>query len=242
MFQPRFLRSAAIALGIYGAFGLLIGCAMLVVGYATFNQVIMLQQTLESERAAMVRSIRSASGTVHDTAVASSDFRRSIDTAQGAANQASKLANDSAGTFRQMGSTLTAVNVLGIQPLAALGPQFDRSADQLQQLAITLGSTRDALGQNGADIGRVSGDLDLLQTQLDNVDASLSQPGVLSLGSQSLLPFQIAFYGMCLLVVVQSAFSIIAGLALDRALKGPPPVPRASAVSLQSADQLRDIS
>jgi hypothetical protein len=39
---------------------------------------------------------------------------------------------------------------------------------------------------------------------------------VLGLDAQSLLPFQVAFYGMCLLVIVQSAFSIVAGVVLYR--------------------------
>ena len=66
--------------------------------------------------------------------------------------------------------------------------------------------------------------------QLDAVAASLSQPGVLGMDAQSLLPFQIAFYGMCLLVVLQSAFSIVAGIVLyrlQRALGAEPLFPHA---------------
>jgi hypothetical protein len=97
-----------------------------------------------------------------------------------------------------------------------LSPQFDTSADQLQQLAITLGTTRDALNQNNADIGRVSTDLLQLRQQLNAVAQSLDQPGVLGVDSQSLLPFQFAFYGMCLLVILQSAGSIVVGIVLYR--------------------------
>ena len=63
---------------------------------------------------------------------------------------------------------------------------------------------------------QVGGDLNQLQTQLDAVATSLSQPGVLGLDTQSLLPFQVAFYGMCLLVILQSAFSLVAGVTLYR--------------------------
>jgi hypothetical protein len=216
MYETRFLRTAAVALGVYGVFGLIIAAAILFVGYSTFNQVASLQQTLESERLALVQSIRTASGTLRDTAGATSEFERSIANARSAADQSSSLANDSAGTFREMGSSVRTLNVLGVEPLAGLGPQFDRSADQLQQLAITLGSTREALAQNGADVRRVGRDLSQLQREMDGVAASLSQPGVLGLSTQSMLPFQLAFYGLCLLVVVQSAFSIVAGVALYR--------------------------
>ena len=108
------------------------------------------------------------------------------------------------------------INIFGFQPLAGLSPQFVHSADQLQQLAISLGATREALAQNGSDIQRVGADLNLLQGQLDAVAASLSQPGVLGLDTRGMLPFQVAFYGMCLLVLLQSAFSIVAGVVLYR--------------------------
>jgi hypothetical protein len=189
---------------------------MFVVGTTTFGQVQTLQATLENERVALVRSIRTVSGTLHDTAGATADFRRSIDSARGAADQASRLANDSAGSFRDMGTNLGAISIFGFQPLAGVTPQFARSADQLQQLAISLGVTREALAQNGTDVQRVGSDLNLVQAQLDIVAASLSQPGVVGLDTRGMLPFQLAFYGMCLLVILQSGFSIVAGIMLYR--------------------------
>jgi hypothetical protein len=216
MFRYRFLRSAAVALGLYGVLGLLIAAAMLVVGYTTFGQVATLSVTLERERTALVQAILTASTTLKDSSSATGEFRRSIGTARGAADQASHLANDSAGTFRDLSTNMQSLNVFGFQPLAAIAPQFDSSADQLQQLAISLGTTRDALAQNGNDIQRVGDDLSKLERELTAVATSLSQPGVLGLEPRALVPFQIAFYGMCLLVVLQSAFSIVAGIALYR--------------------------
>ena len=216
MLSYRFLSSAAIALGAYGVLGLIIASAMLVVGISTFGQVASLQHTLESERSALVQSIRTVSATLHDTAGATTNFQRSIDQARSAADKASGLANSSAGTFRNLANEVGGLTVFGVQPLGGLAPQFNASADQLQQLAIQLGGARDALSQNGTDVQHVGGDLNQLQTQLDSVANSLSQPGVLGLDAQSLLPFQVAFYGMCLLVILQSAFSIVAGVVLYR--------------------------
>lgn len=217
MVRYRFLGSAAVALGVYGILGLVIGAAMLIVGISTFSKLERLQSTLDGQRLSLVQSIRTVSGTLRDTSGATSNFVNSIDTARGSADQASKLANDSAGTFRDLGLRVTALTFFGIQPLGALGPQFSTSADQLQQLAIQLGSARDALAQNSTDVRRVGTDLNQLQAQLEAVAASLSQPGSLGgLDVQSLLPLQVAFYGMCLLVVLQSAFSIIAGVTLYR--------------------------
>src|SRR6266849_2416704 len=216
MVRYRLLRSAAVALCAYGVLGLFISVAMMVVGSTTFGQVQTLQATLENERVALVKSIRTVSGTLHDTAGATAEFKRSIDSARGAADQASRLANDTAGSFRDMGTNLGGISILGFQPFAAVTPQFASSADQLQQLAISLGATREALAQNGTDIQRVGSDLNLLQAQLDIVAASLSQPGVLGLDTRGMLPSQLAFYGMCLLVFLQSAFSIVAGVVLYR--------------------------
>jgi hypothetical protein len=115
-----------------------------------------------------------------------------------------------------MGASLSTLTFLGLQPLAGFQPQFDRSADQLQQLAISLGVTREALTQNGSDVARVGSDLTSLQAQLDALAISLGQPGVLGFDARGLVPFQIAFYAVCLLILVQSAFSIVAGVVLFR--------------------------
>jgi hypothetical protein len=214
MFRLGFLRTAAIALEIYGVLGLFITAALLVVGYSTFSQVSTLQAGLERERGSLVQSIRTVSRTLADTAASTTNFQRSIDGARSSADSASGLANQTAGTFRQLGRSLN-ITLFGLQPLAGLAPQFDQSADQMQQLAISLGQTRDSLAQNGADVRRVGADLGQLQRQLDAVAGALEQPGLLG-ASQELLPFEIAFYGMCLLVFLQSLFSVVAGAALFR--------------------------
>jgi hypothetical protein len=244
MFRYRFLKSAAIALCLYGVLGFVIVAAMLIVGTSTFDQVRTLQQTLERERAALVQSLHTLSGTVKDTASASTAFQTSIDGARQSADSASKLANDTAGTFRSLAVGLN-VQIFGLQPLASVAPQFDQSADQLQQLAISLGATRDTLAKNGADIGRVGRDLNQLQLELESVAQALNQPGVLGLGTQALLPFQVAFYGMCLLMLLQSAFSIVAGVALyrlQRALGTQPLFPFAlrTATTTAALDGARD--
>jgi hypothetical protein len=216
MFGYRFLRFAAIGLSVYGLVGIVCALTVLAVGISTFQQVMRFQKTLDSERAAIVQSVRGMSGTLRDTAAATSDFQHSIDLARSSADQASSMANDSAGTFRGMGSSLSGLTFLGIQPLAGTKPQFDRSADQLQQPAISLGSTREALAQNSSDVARVGGDLTSLQVQLDALAISLGQPGVLGFDASGLLPLQLAFYAICLLILAQSALSIVAGVVLFR--------------------------
>src|SRR5215207_7693679 len=150
MFRYRFLRTAAVALGLYGVLGLLIATAMLIVGATTFGEIARFQSALETERVALVQSLRTVSATVRDTAGATTEFQRSIESARRSADGASALANDTAGTFRELAARMN-IQIFGLQPLATIAPQFDHSADQLTQLAISLGLTRDALGQNGRD-------------------------------------------------------------------------------------------
>jgi len=213
------VRSAAIALLVYGVLGLVTTIVMLIVGLATFKQIDALQATVERQRASLVRSIRTVSATVKDTATTTSNFETSIGGARDSADAASKLANDTAGTFRDLGAASN-IQIFGVQPLAGIAPQFDRSADQLQQLAISLGATRDALAQNRNDIQRVGTDLTQLNGELDNIANSLDQPGTLGLSAQAQMAFQLVFYGVCLLMLLQSAFSLIAGIALFRLQKG----------------------
>ncbi|HYW89055.1 MAG TPA: hypothetical protein VFB50_14870, partial [Chloroflexota bacterium] len=186
---------------------------------ATFKQIDALQATVERQRASLVRSIHTVSATVKDTATTTSNFETSIGGARDSADAASKLANDTAGTFRDLGAASN-IQIFGVQPLAGIAPQFDRSADQLQQLAISLGATRDALAQNRNDIQRVGTDLAQLNGELDNIANSLDQPGTLGLSAQAQMAFQLVFYGVCLLMLLQSAFSLIAGIALFRLQKG----------------------
>ena len=87
MVRYQFLRSAAIAFVVYGLLGLFIAAAMLVVGISTFGQVLTLQTTLESERVALVQSIRTVSGTLRDTAATTADFQKSIEKAKQDANK-----------------------------------------------------------------------------------------------------------------------------------------------------------
>jgi hypothetical protein len=215
MFGSRTLRTAAIALVLYGILGLCTAVAMVVVGSITFSRVATLQASLERERGNLVTALHTAASMLGNTANVTGSFQGSIDGARSSADTASRLANDTAGTFREMAGNMN-VSFLGLQPLVGLAPQFTHGADQLQQLAISLGSTRDALAANKSNIQNVTTDLRLLQAQIDAVATSLEQPGVLGLDSQTLVPFQIAVLGICLLVVLQSAFSIVAGIALYR--------------------------
>src|SRR5260370_32675829 len=103
MFGYRFLRSVAVALGAYGVLGLFIGAAMLSVGMTTFGQVTTLQATLENERVALVKSIRTVSATLHDTAGGTAAVQPRVDSPRGPGAQVRPVAHETGATNFHLG-------------------------------------------------------------------------------------------------------------------------------------------
>jgi hypothetical protein len=213
MSQQRLMRVAAIGLLLYSVLGLCTTVALVVIGASTFAQLERLHASLDLQRVALVETLRTAADTLGDSARATNEFQRSIDSAGRSADSASTLAGDTAVTFREL-ATAMQVQILGLQPLISLAPDFDRGGEQLARLATELAGMRDGLSQNARDVQLVGTDLARLESRLDAIADSLDEPGLLSLGLDNLLPFKIAFYGVCGLVLLQSLVSLIVGIAL----------------------------
>lgn len=228
MSRAAFGRLAGLALVLYGILGLFVALAVVIVGTIVFERVQDLAHQLDAERVAVANSLQTAANTVHDTSAGVGSFQQTIGGAQQAADQSSQLAFNTGVSFRQMADQMN-VQVFGIQPFASVIPQFQQSADQLTQLAITLGDTRDSLKQSSANVQQTATDLNQLESQLRGMSSTLQGATAYGAMGQQLLPFQVAFYGMCLLVALQSLFSIIAGFALMR-LTQPAPTQRIAVV------------
>lgn len=215
VFGYRFLRGAGVALIVYGLLGLLIATAMAVVGYTTIASVQRVQRDLDQQRLGLVTELRLASRTLATGAAATAGFQKSIDQARTAADTATQTSTAAATNFRELAAGMN-LTVFGYQPFATVAPRFVAMADQLDQLAGTLGSTRDAMSQNTSDVQQLGGNLDALRTQLDRVASALDALSSTSAAGDQLTPFVVAMLGMCLLVVLQSAFSVFAGIQLLR--------------------------
>ena len=215
MLRRAGLRTAALALILYGLFGFLVGATVAIIGYSTFQSVDALRGMLDSERGSLALSLRGVSRTVGDSADATGQFQQTLDGARQSADSAAALASQTAASFRNMAQQVQ-VQIFGIEPLGGLAPQFQQSADQLDQLAATLASTRDALQSNSADVARVGGDLRGVQQQVNTLAATLDRAGVLVPPAEAEAPFKLAFLGMCALFALQSLFSLLAGIALLR--------------------------
>ena len=215
MRSTAFIRTAGVAFALYGVLGIAIAGFMLLVGMATFSELERLRTSFERDRTTLVQSLRTVGRTVGAAGESTGSFEGSLASAQESANTASQLAFDTSHTFRSLAQQMQ-LQVFGIQPLVTLAPQFEQGSEQLLQLAITLGDTRDAMATNRSEITRMTNELDRLRGEValvadafDRSTQALSAPG-------QLLPFQVAFYGMSGLVFIQSLFSLVAGFALLR--------------------------
>lgn len=215
MRSPFRIRLAGIALIAYGLIGIFVGVFLAVVGAVTLREITELRAALERERGTLATSLRTVAHTVGDSASATGDFERSLAGARDSAEAASRLAFDTAATFRGISQAML-VEIFGYQPFVGITPQFDQSALQIEELSATLGATARSLRQNGADVQRVGRDLVLVQRQVELLAATIDRVGLTGTPAVQ-RPYEIAFFGMCLLFTLQSLFSLIAGLAVLRA-------------------------
>lgn len=198
---------------LYGVLGLLVSIALLAVGHSTFDRIHQFSVALDSERAAVASSVSTVSSTLADTTSGTAGVRTSLESARDAADAASQLAAQTASTFQATAQGLN-VEVFGVQPFAQVVPQFDTSATDLQQLSGILGNTRDALSANDQQVAQIGTDLSQLQQQLNAMSTTLNDATAFGDIGQTLVPFEVAFYGVCLLLILQSLFGIALGLAL----------------------------
>lgn len=220
MYRALFLRTAGVALAFYGVIGIFVVAATVLVGTTAFSEIARSREVLNQERTRVVDSLRTLSRTFADASAATGNVQQSLNGARDSANSASRLAADTATSFRGLAQSVQ-LDVFGIQPFGGLAPQFDLSASQLDELSVTLRATQDSLGQNSRDILRVGSDLAAVQRQVTVLADTLAGMDLMAAsGQQSFLPLQVAFFGLCLLLGLQSLFALIAGVALLRYASG----------------------
>ncbi len=215
MRRPSLLHTAAVALVGYGVLGLLVAAAMFAVGTTFLAQLQQWAAPVDQQRGSILQTLRGASLTLGDASDASRDLRTSINSARSSATAGADLARSSAASFRSLEQAMQ-VTVFGLQPFGAAAPQFGQTAGQLEQTATALDDTARSLSANANDVSRLGTDLATLRRQTDTLASALDSAPLLSGAPASLGLFRIAFYGMCLMVALQSLFSLIAGGALLR--------------------------
>jgi hypothetical protein len=128
----------------------------------------------------MDATVDAASQTLTDAAVAFAGFDASLAEGQGSAEQAAGLSRDTATTMDNLAAAMS-ITVFGAQPFVALAADFERGADQLDELGESLDRIGGTLGANRDEMSAVSRDLAALAAQVELVDAATSEPPPLRL-------------------------------------------------------------
>lgn len=218
MFRDGLIRLAGLTLATYGVIGLFVAGVLVLVGTSAFREVERAQAELDAERVRLVQGLERVSETFAATAEATTSFEGSLVGARASAEGAAALARDSAANFREVAQAVQLV-VFGVQPLGGLAPGFTQMAEQMDQMGTTLSVTGDLLQQNATDVRRVSQDLEQVRDEVGRLAETVDRAGLLLAASQEgLMPFRLAYYGICLLIGMQSLFSLIGGFAVARYL------------------------
>ncbi|MDQ3870807.1 MAG: hypothetical protein M3301_04220, partial [Chloroflexota bacterium] len=155
---PAWRRWAPLGLVTYGVVGLAILAAALILVSGPLEQVGALGNTAETQRAALVRSLRSTSRTLADASGAFSGFGESLAQARRSTGRAADLSRDVSSTMSGLAGAMS-VTIFGVQPLADLTPGFERAAAQLRELGTDLDGIGAATARNVNDVERTRGNL-----------------------------------------------------------------------------------
>ena len=189
----------------YGAIGLLVLLLGIAVGWGAADRVERLLGDADA-------SVTAAATAVRHAADGFSGFGRSAGEAQAAASQAAAVSRDTSTTMSNLASSMS-VNILGSQPLAALGADFRRASDQLSTLAADLDRIGGSLGSNRTDLNTIQSDLRVLADRLDEFRGRSSAGGGAGSGVP---PVRLLLIGFLLWVAVQSVAALAVGLTLLR--------------------------
>lgn len=165
------MRSRRLAWGliVYGlvGLGLVIGGAL--IGLQAAGRVERLASAADGALVAAARSTRAA-------AESFTGIDGSLASARLSADQAATLAGEASGTLDALASSMR-LSIFGSQPLLPLATEFETSADQAAELALTLESVGGSLDATREDAGEIGVELESLGRELDALRSADPQAG-----------------------------------------------------------------
>lgn len=168
-------RRLGIGLFAFGATGIALVIAALVLVLGSLGAVDDAATGLERQRAEAVAMLAPASAALSDAATSASNASGSLTQAGEAADRAATLTSRLAESFESL-ATLGAFEIFGARPFAGLDQQFTSVASDARAVSADLTATATSLRANVADSEAVAADLRALATQLDRLEASLGGP------------------------------------------------------------------
>ena len=208
-------RWAPLGLVGYRLLGLAILAAAAVLVSAPLEQLGALGSTAETQRAALVRSLRSTSRTLTDASSAFSGFGDSLAEARRSTGRAADLSRDVSTTMSALARGMS-MTVFGVQPFAELAPGFERAATQLRELGTDLDGIGTAMVRNADDLERTRSNLVELRRQVDELAMAAERTEIPVGSPAALAALRLALYGLILWLAAPAVASLLLGLALWR--------------------------
>jgi hypothetical protein len=203
-------------IAVYGVAGLLlVGSAAIAVA-RPLDQLATLGRTVETQRGSLVSALRDTSRTLADAGAGFGGFEASLAQARSSTDRAAELARDVSATMGDIGRAM-GLTVFGIQPFAAIAPQFDRAATQLQRLSSDLQGIGTALNRNSADLTTARTNLERVRSQVDRLATAADETEVPAATSSELELIRFGLYGLLAWLALQAAACVVLGLFLMRA-------------------------
>lgn len=179
---PRRARRLGWALMAFGLVGLLLVGAAGALVLGSLNAVGAAVTGFEAQRDEIVEMLGPASDALAGAASSASNAGTSLSQTSAAARNAAELTTRLAESFENLAS-LSSFNIFGARPFESVAGQFASVGVEARQLSTDLTATADAMATNITDSQAVAGQLELLATQLEELEASLANIATPSAGS-----------------------------------------------------------
>lgn len=188
MIRPADRRRFGLGLFAFGATGIALVVAALVLVLGSLGAVDDAASGFERQRAEAVAMLGPASTALNDAATSASNASGSLTQAGSAADRAAQLTTRLAESFDGL-AALGGFDIFGVRPFAGLEQQFTSVAADARAVSADLTATAISLRANVGDSEAVAADLRTLAAQLDHLEASLGEPpGTAAPGSDMHLP------------------------------------------------------
>lgn len=175
------MQSRRLAWGLiaYGLVGLVLVVGGALIGLQAAGRVERVASAADGALVAAARSTRAA-------AESFTSIDGSLASAQLSAGQAATLADEASGTLDALAASMR-LSIFGSQPLLPMATEFETSADQAAELAVTLASVGGSLDATRDDVAAIGLELESLGRQLEALrgadpDAGAGPPLTLFVG------------------------------------------------------------